>query len=288
MSFRQITHLLFFLRILYLFYKVKYMARRIVITSGKGGVGKTTVCVNLGTQLSKMGKKVLIVDADFGLNNLDIVMGIENKIVYDIYDIIQGKCRARQAIVNDFFNDNLYVLPATKCAFKPAITNESLKGIIDEVDTHFDYVLFDCPAGVDNGFLRAVCLAYEAIIVTTPHISAVRDAEKVCNILKTMGIDILNIVINRARGDLMISGESLSITSIVDFLDAKLIGVVPEDDEINNQLLVGGEVTTGSQAYISFKKIAKMIVYGKEDIYDVMKKYKGAIGLIRRKLKKII
>ena len=264
------------------------MARRIVVTSGKGGVGKTTVCANIGTQLANLGYKVLVVDADFGLNNLDIVMGVENKIVYDIYDIIQGKCRARQALINDFFNDNLFILPATKCAYKPAITNESIKSIVYELESLFDFVLFDCPAGIDKGFIRAVTLSYEAIVVTTPHISAVRDAEKVCTILKNMGIEIINAVINRARGDLMISGESLSLESIKSFLDVDLIGVIPEDDEINNQLLLGGDVTRGSEAYLSFKKIAKSLSKGKIELYDCMRKYRGTIGFIRRKLKKIV
>lgn len=263
------------------------MARKILITSGKGGVGKTTVTVNIGTQISKLGYRVLVVDADFGLNNLDIVMGVENKIVYDIYDVVQGKCRAKQAVVEDFYNDNLYVLPASKDIKGLGLSNQVLCNVISDLDNMYDYILIDSPAGIDKGFVRTLNITNEAIIVTTPHISAMRDADKVAGILKSVGFDIINIVLNRARGDLIINGESMNVSFISDYLRLPIIGVVPEDDEINNQLLIGGDIHQMSPAFVSFRKIAKSIYSGNIDLYDCTKRYKGLMGYIRRKIKKL-
>ncbi len=259
-----------------------------MITSGKGGVGKTTVCVNLGTIISNIGYRVLLVDGDFGLNNLDIVMGMENKIIYDIFDVLQGRCRARQAVITDFFNDNLSILPATKFVNSRAVMASDILRIIDELDTYFDYILIDCPAGIDQGFVRVLNLASEALVVTTPHISAVRDAEKVINILRNSGYSVLNYVLNRARGDLILSGESLSISSISEFLGINLIGVIPEDDEISNQLMIGGSITKGTDAFYAFRSLANNLAKGKSDIFDCTKKYKGTMGYFRRILRKIV
>ncbi len=264
------------------------MARKILITSGKGGVGKTTVSVNLSTQLSKMGYKVLVIDGDLGLNNLDIVMGVENKIIYDVNDIIQGRCRATQAIITDFYNNNLSLLPATKDIRGLGLPTHAFAGIVNELDPLYDYIIIDSPAGVDKGFVRTLNITRESIVVTTPHISALRDADRVCNILRCVGIEIINIIVNRVRGDLILCGESVSIDFIKDFLGYDVIGVIPEDDEINNQLLIGGDVHTYSPAFVSFKKISKYMYTGKVELYDCTKRYRGFIGSIRKKIRKLV
>ncbi|MBE5735699.1 MAG: septum site-determining protein MinD [Clostridiales bacterium] len=263
------------------------MARKILITSGKGGVGKTTVCVNIGTHLSKLGYSVLIVDADFGLNNLDIVMGIENKVVFDIHDVIQGRCRAKQAVIEDYYNRNLYILPASKDVTLTGTNTNVLSNIIAEIENAYDYIIIDCPAGIDKGFVRTLNITREAIVVTTPHISALRDADKVLRILRSVGFDIINIVVNRVRGDLLVCGESIDITFIEEYLHESVVGVVPEDDEINNQLLLGGDIHEGSTSYTAFKKIAKSVSSNKIELYDCTRRYKGFVGAIRRKLRKL-
>lgn len=263
------------------------MARKIVITSGKGGVGKTTVCVNLGYALANLGKKVLMLDVDFGLNNLDVVMGVENKIVYDLIDVMSGKCRTKQALIQDFFEQNLYILPSnhTYCG---NIEESRLVQVLNEVEEQFDYVLIDCPAGIDQGFSRATLCADEAILVTTPHISAVRDADKVLTILNNYEVNLVQLIINRARGDLMIDGDMLSVDTIKQYLNIPLLGIVPEDDKITCQSLAGGKVSEVSDAYYAYAMIANRLHSGSEQIFDCTRKYKGVIGAIRRKVKRLV
>lgn len=154
------------------------MGRKIVVTSGKGGVGKTTLTASLGVAIAEVGKKVVLVDADIGLNNLDVVLAVENKVIYDILDVITGKCRLRQALIQDVEIPNLYILPSSKLMDSPLLTAQSFRNVVQALAMNFDFVIIDCPAGIDNGFHRAVSAANEAIVVTTPAISAVRDADK--------------------------------------------------------------------------------------------------------------
>ena len=263
------------------------MARRIVVTSGKGGVGKTTVCVNLGYALANKHKKVLLVDVDFGLNNLDVVLGIENKIVYDLFDVIEGKCRPEQALVQDFNNSNLYILPTNR-TFCPRIDDNRLIQIIKDIETKFDYVLIDCPAGIEDGFNRAVKLSNEAIVVTTPHISSVRDADKLITRLDANYINLVGLIVNRVRGDLIIKGDMISIQTIVSYLSLNLYGIVPEDDNIAKQLLSGGTLPSSSEGSLAYNMIATKIISGSGAIYDCESKYKGIIGAIRTKLRKFV
>ena len=190
------------------------MARKIVITSGKGGVGKTTVCANLGVQLANLGFRVALFDADIGLNNLDVVMGIENRVVYDIADVIKGKCRIKQALVQDERYPTLYVMPSAQMENKQILSGEQIKLVVDLVSPNFDYILIDCPAGVDIGFHRAVFSANEALVVVTPHISSVRDADKVLSILSNYKLHSKSLIINRVRGDMLLNGEIISIEKI--------------------------------------------------------------------------
>ena len=182
------------------------MARKIVITSGKGGVGKTTICANLGARLASLGFRVCLMDVDIGLNNLDVVMGIEKKVMFDIIDVIEGRCRAKQALVQDHRIQSLYVMPSAHSYSASNVTGDKIKEVIDALDPSFDYILIDCPAGVEAGFHRAVYSANEAIVVVTPHISSVRDADKVLSILAGYDLVHKSIIINRIRGDLVLSG----------------------------------------------------------------------------------
>lgn len=262
------------------------MSRNIVITSGKGGVGKTTVCANIGYTLARNGLKVLMMDVDLGLNNLDVVMGVENKVVYDIIDVIDGKCRPKQALIQDFSVPNLYILPSNHSYYTHKIEIDKVKKIVHDVSDMFDYVLIDCPAGIDIGFVRAVELAHDAIVVTTPHISAVRDADKVFSLLNNYDINEKYLIINRARGDLMLSGDMIGVDTITDYVRVELLGVIPEDDNIAAQLLVGGAVDMESDASEAFQMLCNNLHCGVRKVFDCTKKYRGFVGSIRRNLRR--
>lgn len=264
------------------------MARKIVITSGKGGVGKTTITTNLGVMLSKLGLKVLILDVDFGLNNLDVVMGVENRVVYDVIDVLKGKCRAKQALIQDFFNPTLYVLPSVHVVGNVDITSEQINFVLSQIEGMFDYILIDCPAGIELGFYRAIKCANEAIVVTTPHISAIRDADKVLSILNTFKLNNVQVLVNRIRGDMVLNGEMFSVKTISEFLKCEVIGVIPEDDYVSMALLSGGAVNTVSQSSEAFKIIANNLHNGTHNEYDYTKKYKGFLGSIRKKVKRLV
>ncbi len=259
------------------------MARRIVITSGKGGVGKTTVTVNLGRELASMGKRVALIDVDFGLNNLDIVLGVEKKVVYDIFDVLDGRCRVRQALVQDNIYKNLYVLGSGK-TLSPNITGQNIKLIIESISGMFDYVLLDCPAGIDIGFHRAVSCADEAIVVATPTLSSVRDADKVLAIIRSYKLNNVNVVVNRARGDLMLDGKMLYPIDVQNILKTNLIGVLPEEDVI--LLSSGYRVSVLSESRKAYKMLAESLEKGKTKLYDVTLKYSGFLGSIRRTIRR--
>ena len=262
------------------------MARKIVVTSGKGGVGKTTIVSNLGMILAELGYKTVLVDMDFGLNNLDVLMGVENKIVYDLIDVIEGKCRPKQALIQDFFESNLYILPSSHSFCSVKFGSSLLTKIISAIEDEFDFVLIDCPAGIDGGFRRAVECADEYIVVTTPHISAVRDAIKVIGVLKSIKDITPLAIINRARGDLILSGNSLDITAIGKSLYAEIIGVIPEDDFVSHQMYWGGQISKDSKARESIYMIGRNLVTGDNKLFDCTSKYRGIIGSIRKRLRR--
>ena len=240
------------------------MARKIVVTSGKGGVGKTTVAANLGAQLSKRGQRVILCDTDFGLNNMDVVTGVENLVVYDIVDVIEGRCRAKQALVRHPDFGNLYILASNHSAPERYISPQAVKLVLDTLSPQFDFIFIDCPAGIDEGFHRAVATADEAIVVTTPHISALRDADKVITVLKSYQPAAVSLVINMVRGDMLLSGEILSPKEI-------------EDDVFLNNL---------SDKTRAFKLLAGNLLSDRQKLYDVTRRYSGVIGNIRRILRK--
>ncbi|MGN0748230.1 MAG: septum site-determining protein MinD [Christensenellales bacterium] len=263
------------------------MARKIVITSGKGGVGKTTICANLGARLASLGFRVCLMDVDIGLNNLDVVMGIEKKVMFDIIDVIEGRCRAKQALVQDHRIQSLYIMPSAHSYSASNVTGDKIKEVIDSLDSNFDYILIDCPAGVEAGFHRAVYSANEAIIVVTPHISSVRDADKVLSILAGYDLVHKSIIINRIRGDLVLSGEMLSAEEIVRALKTKLLGIIPEDDDITALSTVGG-LASGNVAGRAFTILCENLHEGTRKIYDYTMRYRGVFGNFRRNLKRKI
>ena len=261
------------------------VARKIVVTSGKGGVGKTTVCANLGVKLANLGFRVGLIDADIGLNNLDVVMGIENKVMFDIADVIAGRCRLKQALVQDFRYPSLYVLPSAELDLNNTINGETLRQIVDMLDPYFDYILIDCPAGVDNGFHRAVFSANEALVVVTPHISSIRDADKVLALMSNYHLHSKALIINRVRGDMLLSGEIISVEKIMDILGVPIMGVIPDDDDISTLSTLGAFAynTSGARA---FSILAENVHNGSRKIYDCKTKYTGLIGTIRRNIKR--
>ena len=207
-------------------------ARVIVITSGKGGVGKTTTTANIGAGLAEKGHKVLLIDTDIGLRNLDVVMGLENRIVYDLVDVIEEKCRISQAFIKDKRCPNLVLLPAAQIRDKNDVSPEQMQVLIDSLKASFDYILIDCPAGIEQGFKNAIVAANEAIVVTTPEVSATRDADRIIGLLEAAGIKEPKLIINRIRIDMVKDRNMLSVEDILDILAIKLLGVIPDDEAV--------------------------------------------------------
>ena len=244
------------------------MARKIVITSGKGGVGKTTICANLGVMLAKLNKRVVLVDVDIGLNNLDVVTGIENKIVFDIVDVIENKCRLKQALIQDLNYPNLYIMPSAHSYNCSQVTSENVKKVIDGLNEYFDFILIDCPAGIDEPFKRAVSGADEALVVVTPHLSSLRDADKVLMVLNSYNITDISLIVNRVRGDMILDKEMLDANKIAELLNVKLCGIIPEDDNISVLLSLGRTVNRGCEAYSAFTILANNMFEDKKKLYD--------------------
>ena len=253
------------------------MARKIVVTSGKGGVGKTTVAINLAIALSLKGERVVVCDADFGLNNADVVAGVENLVVYDIVDVIEGRCRASQALVRHPDYPNLYLL-ASRSAPERYISPQAFKLVLDGFALKYDFILIDCPAGIDEGFHRAVATADEAIVVTTAHLPALRDADKVVTILKSYELQKISFIVNMLRGDLLLSGECLSLKEVEGILKIPLLGVLPEDT---------GLYLNGLPENLKpFKLLAQTLLTGKKRLFNATKRYEGALGGVRRFLRR--
>lgn len=224
------------------------MGEVIVITSGKGGVGKTTTTANVGSSLAETGKKVVLVDTDIGLRNLDVVMGLENRIVYDLVDVIEGKCKLRQALIKDKRFDELFLLPAAQTRDKTAINEIQMKELTEKLKEEFDYVLIDCPAGIEQGFKNAVSGADRAIVVTTAEISAIRDADRIIGLLESAEIKNPELIVNRLRPGMVKKGEMMDVNDIVDLLSIDLIGVVPDDENIITQTNKGEPVIKNKKA----------------------------------------
>ena len=247
------------------------MSKVIVITSGKGGVGKTTSTANIGSALSALGKKVVIVDADIGLRNLDVVMRLENRIVFDIIDIIEKRCTYQKAMIRDKRFNNLFLIPAAQTRDKDAIMPEQMKELCEELQTEFDYVLIDCPAGIENGFKNAVAGANQAIVVTTPEVSAVRDADRIIGMLEAAGLNNPKLIVNRIRLDMVKQGNMLNVEDMIDILRIDLIGIVPDDENIVISTNKGEPVVLEDKGLASkaYKNIARRLEGEKVEFVDL-------------------
>ncbi|GAV21673.1 septum site-determining protein MinD [Carboxydothermus pertinax] len=261
------------------------MGEAIVITSGKGGVGKTTTTANLGTALALAGQKVVLVDTDIGLRNLDVVLGLENRIVYDLVDVVQGNCRLKQALIKDKRLEGLYLLPAAQTKDKTAVSPEQMRNLVSELKKEFDYVLIDCPAGIEQGFKNAIAGADRGIVVTTPEVSAVRDADRIIGLLEAEGIKNPRLIINRIRPKMVRTGDMMGIEDIIEILAIDLLGVIPDDETIivttnKGEPAVYDQHSRAGQAY---RNIARRIMgeevplmnLEEEGLLDKVKKFFG-------------
>jgi len=208
------------------------MSEVVVVTSGKGGVGKTTATANIGAGLAILGHKVVLVDADIGLRNLDVILGLENRIVYDLVDVAHGNCRLRQALIRDKRFEGLHLLTAAQTKDKTAVSPEQMRELCAELKEMFEYVIIDSPAGIEQGFRNAVAGAEKAIVITTPEVAAVRDADRVIGLLEAAELTDPKLVINRLRPRMVQRGDMMNIEDIIDILAVDLLGVIPEDDHI--------------------------------------------------------
>lgn len=237
------------------------MGEVIVVTSGKGGVGKTTTTANIGTGLAMLGRKVVVVDTDIGLRNLDVVLGLENRIVYNLVDVVNGSCRLRQALIRDRRHPELFLLASAQMKDKSAVTPEQMIKLTEQLREEFEFVLLDCPAGIEQGFRNAVAGADKALVITTPEVSAIRDADRIIGLLEASDIHDIKLIINRLRPDMIARGDMMSVDDVIEILAIDLIGTLPDDEQIviaTNQ----GEPLSGkySLAEEEYKKICRRLI----------------------------
>ncbi len=263
------------------------MSRVIVMTSGKGGVGKTTVTANLGMHLAEKNYRVCMIDMDIGLNNLDVVMNMEDRVIYTMIDVIENRCRIKEAIVQDDHYPLLYMLSGGDLNQNLNIQISQIKAVIKELTQLFDFVLIDCPAGIDAGFKRAVSCADEAIVVTTPHLSSVRDADKVVTILSSYNISSKRFVMNRARGDLIQDKLMFDVHDIGKTLNIEFAGVIPEDDKIITNT---SDTITNYKVAVNraFDILASNVITGEKKLFDCTFKYRGLFGSIKKLIKRSV
>lgn len=258
----------------------------IVVTSGKGGVGKTTTVANLGAGLAQAGKRVVLIDTDIGLRNLDVVLGLENRIVYDLVDVVEGTCRLKQALIKDKRYDGLFLVPAAQTRDKMAVTPAQMKTVVAELEAEFDYILIDCPAGIEQGFKNAIAGAKAAIVVTVPEVSAVRDADRIIGLLSAAGIDDCRLLVNRMRIDMVKRGDMLALDDTLDILGIELIGVVPEDEKIIRSSNMGEPVVLNDKAPAgkAYRNVTRRIMGENVPLMEL--EDEGGLAAVFRKLLK--
>jgi len=265
------------------------LAEVITITSGKGGVGKSTTTANIATALAKAGKKVIAVDFDIGLRNLDMILGLENRIVYDVVDVMEGECNLAQAVIKDKRTKNLHFLPASQTKDKNILNKEKVEKLIEELKKDFDYILIDSPAGIESGFEHSIYLADRALIVTTPEISSIRDADRVIGIIDAKSKKAKNaeevlkhVIINRIKPELVQKGEMLSIDDVLHILALPLIGVVPDNEDVVKSTNIGEPVVLNEKSIVgeAFRRIAKRIEGDEVEFLDLSSK-KGFFGKLK-------
>ena len=262
------------------------MSEVIVITSGKGGVGKTTTTANVGTGLAQLNKKVVMIDTDIGLRNLDVVMGLENRIVYNLVDVIEGKCRLKQALIKDKKYPELCLLPSAQTRDKDAVTPEQMVKLIEELRKEFDYILLDCPAGIEQGFKNAIAGADRALVVTTPEVSAIRDADRIVGLLEANEMKRIDLIVNRLRMDMVKRGDMMKVEDVTDILAVNLIGAVPDDEHIvvstnQGEPLVGSDCLAGK----AYANISRRII-GEEVPFLDLEVKQGVFGKLMDLFKK--
>ena len=234
------------------------MSEVIVITSGKGGVGKTTTSANVGTGLAILGKRVVLIDTDIGLRNLDVVMGLENRIIYNLVDVVEGNCRMKQALIRDKRCQNLYLLPSAQTRDKSSVNPGQMRKLVEDLREEFDYILLDCPAGIEQGFQNAIAGADRALVVTTPEVSAIRDADRIIGLLEASQMQEIDLIVNRVRMDMVRRGDMMSVADVADILAVNVIGAVPDDEDVvisanQGEPLVDTDTVAG-QAYLNICK----------------------------------
>jgi len=261
------------------------MSRIIVITSGKGGVGKTTVTANLGMAIARCGRSIALVDADFGLRNLDLLLGLENRVVYTAIDVMSGNCRLEQALVKDKRQEGLVLLPAAQNRTKESVSPDLMKRLVGALAQRYDYVLIDSPAGIEMGFQNAIIAASEALIVTTPEIAAVRDADRVVGLLEAQGIKRIHLIVNRLKPAMVQAEQMMSVQDVQELLAVPLIGVVPDDERVivssnRGEPLVLGDNT--SLPATAINNIARRLEGEKVPFLDLMGDYDSFLNRLRR------
>jgi len=246
-------------------------AKVITITSGKGGVGKTTATANLGVALALRGQRVVVIDADIGLRNLDVVMGLENRIVYDIVDVAEGYCRLRQALIRDKRVSELYLLPAAQTRDKTAVSPEDMVQICNQIRGDFDFVLIDSPAGIEQGFRNAIAPADKILIITTPEVAAVRDADRIIGLIEAEEKGPASLIINRLRPEMVRRGNMLTTDDVIEILAIDLIGIVPEDKAIIVSTNKGVPIVLNDRAPagLAFRNIARRLLGEEVPFMDI-------------------
>ncbi|MGA3598719.1 septum site-determining protein MinD [Lysinibacillus agricola] len=262
------------------------MGEAIVITSGKGGVGKTTTAANLGTALALQGKKICLVDTDIGLRNLDVILGLENRIIYDLVDVIEGRCKIHQALIKDKrVDEKLFLLPAAQTTDKNAVNPEQMKSLVEELKRDYDYVLIDCPAGIEQGYRNAVAGAGadHAIVVTTPEISAVRDADRIIGLLEQEEITAPKLIINRIRQHMMRSGDTLDVNEITTHLSIDLLGIIVDSEGVISSSNKGEPVVMDptNKASLGYRNIARRILGESVPLMAIEDEHRGVFSKLK-------
>jgi septum site-determining protein MinD len=261
-------------------------AQIITVTSGKGGVGKTTATANLGAALAELGNRVVCLDADIGLRNLDVVMGLENRIVYDFVDVVEGRCKLRQALIRDKRLENLFLIPAAQTRDKTAVSPKDMVKLSDELRKEFDWILIDSPAGIERGFRNAIAPADIVVIVTNPEVSAVRDADRIIGLIEAEEKGPARLILNRVKPEMVRRGDMLGTDDILDVLAIELIGIVPEDEQVTVATNQGVPVVlnASSRAGKAFRNIARRLS-GEDVPFESLDGRDGFFGKITKLMK---
>ena len=261
------------------------MSRIIVVTSGKGGVGKTTVTSNLGMAIARLGRRVALVDADFGLRNLDLLLGLENRVVYTAIDVLGGQCRLEQALVKDKRQEGVVLLPAAQSRTKEVVSPDQMKKLVGALAEKYEYVVIDSPAGIEMGFQNAIAAAKEALIVTTPEIAAVRDADRVVGLLEAQGIKRIHLIVNRLKPAMVQADQMMSVQDVQEILAIPLIGVIPDDERVivssnrGEPLVLAEHVSLPG---IAVNNIARRLQGENIPFLDLMAEHDNLLNRIRR------